>query len=128
VLHCTALLCYVGRYELLQVQILLPLVVSELYRTLVWQASLSILGGTNEVQARANDSRIVDVILLDTRGLIVAARGSGDALITVRDVGLATPASASALVRPKAYFLLIQNCKYLTLHIYSLSRTFCPYR
>lgn len=62
------------------------------------KASLSILGGTSEVEARANDSRVVDVILLDTRGLIVAARGSGDALITVRDVGLATPASASALV------------------------------
>lgn len=62
---------------------------------------MSILGGTNEVQARANDSRIVDVILLDTRGLIVGARDSGEALITVRDVGLATPASATALVRPQ---------------------------
>lgn len=62
------------------------------------KASLSILGGTNEVEARANDSRVVDVVLLDTRGLIVAARGLGSALITIRDVGLATPASASALV------------------------------
>lgn len=85
----------------------------------MWQASLSILGGTNEVEARANDSRVVDVILLDTRGLIVAARGSGDALITVRDVGLATPASASALVRPRTYFLHIQNFTDLILHIFA---------
>ncbi|KAG0553510.1 hypothetical protein KC19_12G017200 [Ceratodon purpureus] len=62
------------------------------------KASLSILGGTSEIEARANDSRVVDVILLDTRGLIVAARGSGDALITVRDAGLAIPVSANALV------------------------------
>lgn len=64
------------------------------------------MGGTSEVEARANDSRVVDVILLDTRGLIVGSRGSGDALITVRDVGLATPASASALVRSRTYCIV----------------------
>lgn len=80
---------------------------------------MSILGGTSEVEARANDSRVVDVILLDTRGLIVAARGSGDALITVRDVGLATPASASALVRSITYFPHLQSCQCLYVDIFA---------
>ena len=86
---------------------------------MLWQASLSILGGTSEVEARANDSRVVDVILLDTRGLIVAARGSGDAFITVRDVGLATPASASALVRSMTCFPYIQSCQFLFIDMYA---------
>lgn len=57
-----------------------------------------MLGGTSEIEAHANDTKVAVVVPLDTRGLIVAARGSGTALITINDVGLATPASACALV------------------------------
>ncbi|CAK9273031.1 unnamed protein product [Sphagnum jensenii] len=60
--------------------------------------SLSVLGGTSDIKPHVNNSKVAVVAPLDARGLIVAARGLGTALITIRDVGLATPASATALV------------------------------
>jgi hypothetical protein len=59
---------------------------------------LSVLGGTSDIKPHVNNSKVAVVAPLDARGLIVAARGLGTALITIRDVGLATPASATALV------------------------------
>jgi hypothetical protein len=57
-----------------------------------------VLGGTSDIKPHVNNSKVAVVAPLDARGLIVAARGLGTALITIRDVGLATPASATALV------------------------------
>lgn len=57
-----------------------------------------MLGGTSHIKPHVNNSKVAVVAPLDARGLIVAARGLGTALITIRDVGLATPASATALV------------------------------
>ncbi len=57
-----------------------------------------MLGGTSDIKPHVNNSKVAVVAPLDARGLIVAARGLGTALITIRDVGLATPASATALV------------------------------
>lgn len=94
---------------------------------LLWQASLSVLGGTADIQAHANDSKVVGVVPLDTHELIVNARGSGTSLITIRDVGLATPASASALVSLQVQYSHLVETALLVLHIlyYEISIGIC---
>jgi hypothetical protein len=84
---------------------------------LLWQASLTVLGGTADIQAHANDSKVVGVVPLDTHELLVNARGSGTSLITIRDVGLATPASASALVSLQVQYSNLVETDSLVLHI-----------
>ncbi|KAH9331454.1 hypothetical protein KI387_003562, partial [Taxus chinensis] len=67
------------------------------------KASLSIYGGTSNVEARVNDTRVVVVVQYPPSAhymhLILGARGLGTALVTVQDTGLASRASASALAR-----------------------------
>ncbi|ERN13772.1 hypothetical protein AMTR_s00049p00191680 [Amborella trichopoda] len=64
---------------------------------------LSILGGTCDVVPVLNVSNVVQVIQEEQspscKHLMLGARGLGSAVVTVRDVGLSPPVTASALVR-----------------------------
>ncbi|EFJ23367.1 hypothetical protein SELMODRAFT_103787 [Selaginella moellendorffii] len=66
------------------------------------KATLQVLGGTNDIESHVNDSRIAVVIHPPTgprvSHLVVAARAMGTAVVSILDVGLASPASANALV------------------------------
>lgn len=66
------------------------------------KASLSILGGTSDVKAIVNDTKVAAVVEEPPKAhymhLVVAARGLGTAMVTVQDIGLASPTSVFALV------------------------------
>ncbi|OVA20622.1 Bacterial Ig-like [Macleaya cordata] len=67
------------------------------------KATLSITGGTCFLDAVVNDTRIVEVIQpppsLQCSHLMLGPRGLGTALVTVHDIGLAPPLTASAMVQ-----------------------------
>ncbi|CAM8898328.1 unnamed protein product [Rhodiola kirilowii] len=64
---------------------------------------LSIIGGSCLLDARANDSRVVELIQppdgLRCTQVILAPRGFGTAAITIKDIGLTPPLAASSLVQ-----------------------------
>lgn len=67
------------------------------------KASLSIFGGTSDVKAIVNDTKVAAVVEEPPKAhymhLVVAARGLGTTMVTVQDIGLASPTSVFALVR-----------------------------
>ncbi|XP_072999237.1 nuclear pore complex protein GP210 [Typha latifolia] len=67
------------------------------------KVNLSVTGGTCFLDAASNDLQVAEIILhpenMLCSHLIVGARGLGVALVTVYDIGLSPPTSASSLVR-----------------------------
>lgn len=63
------------------------------------RVTLRVLGGTSDIQAASNDSRIAEIVPTSAgKTLEVAPKGFGVAEIRVKDVGLEHPTSASAVV------------------------------
>jgi len=67
-----------------------------------FQMNLSVVGGSCFLDASVNDSRVVEV-LQPTSGLkcsqfTLIPKGVGTAIVTVYDIGLSLPLSASSLV------------------------------
>lgn len=73
-----------------------------LYNHIDAKGVLTVLGGSNHIEARSNDTKVALVLeqpmTPHALHMTVAARGLGVSLITVQDVGLITPASDTALV------------------------------
>ncbi|KAJ7974628.1 Nuclear pore complex protein [Quillaja saponaria] len=66
------------------------------------KVNLSITGGSCFLEALTNDSRVVEVIQppsLQCLQLVVTPKGLGTALVTIYDVGLVPPLTASAVVQ-----------------------------
>ncbi|KAK9117285.1 hypothetical protein Sjap_016232 [Stephania japonica] len=74
-----------------------------LFFSLEAKVNLSITGGTCFLDAVVNDTQVLEVIQpppsLQCSHIMLAPRALGVALVTVRDMGLAPHASASAMVR-----------------------------
>ena len=67
------------------------------------QVNLSISGGSCFLEASVNASQVLEVVQpptgLQCLQLVLSPKGLGTALVTVHDIGLAPPTTASAVVR-----------------------------
>ncbi|KAK4603548.1 hypothetical protein RGQ29_012174 [Quercus rubra] len=67
------------------------------------KVNLSIIGGSCFLEAAVNDSRVVEVVQpplgLQCSQLMLSPKGLGTAFVTVWDIGLAPPITASAVVQ-----------------------------
>ncbi|GAB2279014.1 hypothetical protein Dimus_013680 [Dionaea muscipula] len=73
--------------------------------------NLSIIGGSSFLDAAVNDSKVVEVIALvpefQCLQLMITPKGLGTALVTVYDIGLSPPLSASAVSGTMSGFLWV---------------------
>ncbi|XP_062193278.1 nuclear pore complex protein GP210 [Phragmites australis] len=93
--------------DAIQLQIVSSLRVTPEYVLLVFhpeaQESLTVSGGTCSLDASTNDTHVVQVVRHPGKALcsqlILGARGSGSAIVTIQDIGLSPRATIHSLVR-----------------------------